>query len=220
MDKPTAGEVLLDNQKITDMNEEKLADVRLKSMGFVFQQSNMLKNLSVMDNILLPAYEACKSKSKRIEINDYCNEIMRKLGISDIANNDITEVSDGQLQRACICRSIINKPQIIFADEPTGALNREASDEVMNEFNKLNIEGKTIMLVTHDMKVAAKCSRILYIVDGNIKGELELGNLYINENSLNTNKDENKDKIIVKDIQSVVKERQRKVNNWLSDMGW
>lgn len=212
MDKPTAGEVVLDNQKITDMSEEEQANVRLKSMGFVFQQSNMLKNLSIMDNILLPAYEAEKNKQKRQEINDYCNELMRKLEISEIANNDIAEVSGGQLQRACICRSLINNPKIIFADEPTGALNREASDEVMREFNKLNSEGKTIMLVTHDMKVAAKCSRILYIVDGNIKGELKLGNLSL--------KQKEEDGVVIKDMQTTVKERQRKVNNWLSDMGW
>lgn len=212
MDKPTAGEVVLDNQKITDMSEEEQANVRLKSMGFVFQQSNMLKNLSIIDNILLPAYEAEKNKQKRQEINDYCNELMRKLEISEIANNDIAEVSGGQLQRACICRSLINNPKIIFADEPTGALNREASDEVMREFNKLNSEGKTIMLVTHDMKVAAKCSRILYIVDGNIKGELKLGNLSL--------KQKEEDGVVIKDMQTTVKERQRKVNNWLSDMGW
>lgn len=100
---------------------------------------------------------------------------MRKLGIIDIADNDINEVSGGQLQRACICRSMINKPKIIFADEPTGALNRTSSDEVMTELIKLNDEGTTIMMVTHDVKVAAKCTRILYIVDGNIKGEYNLG---------------------------------------------
>ena len=212
MDKPTAGEVVLDNQKISDMSESELAEVRLKSMGFVFQQPNMLKNLSIIDNIILPAYELTKRKQNRREINERCSELMRKLGISEIAENDIAEVSGGQLQRACICRSLINNPKIIFADEPTGALNRESSDEVMKEFNKLNSEGKTIMLVTHDMKVAAKCSRILYIVDGNIKGELNLGNLSI--------KSKEKDSVIIKDTQEIVKERQRKVNNWLSEMGW
>ena len=100
---------------------------------------------------------------------------MRKLGIIDIADNDINEVSGGQLQRACICRSMINHPKMIFADEPTGALNRSSSEEVMEELSKLNAEGTTIMLVTHDVKVAAKCTRVLYIVDGNIKGEHHLG---------------------------------------------
>jgi putative ABC transport system ATP-binding protein len=167
-------------------------------MGFIFQQMHMLKNLSVIDNILLPAYKLTNDKAKRKEIDEYCNELMRKLDISDIADNDITEVSGGQLQRACICRSMINNPKILFADEPTGALNKSASDDVMKQLTKINEEGTSIMLVTHDMKVAAKCTRILYIVDGNIKGEINLGKLVDDE----------------------IKERQRKVSNWLYEMGW
>ena len=109
--------------------------------------------------------ESRKAKVERAE------NLMRKMDIIEVADNDINEVSGGQLQRACICRSMINNPKIIFADEPTGALNRAASDEVINELKRLNIEGTTVMMVTHDAKVAAKCSRILYIVDGSIKGE-------------------------------------------------
>lgn len=197
MDRPTAGKVLLGGKQITDLSEKELAQVRLTCMGFIFQQMYMLKNLSVMDNILLPAYQAGDKSRTRQEINEYCLGLMRKLGISDIAQHDITEVSGGQLQRACICRSLINQPQILFADEPTGALNRSTSEDVMMELNKLNQEGTTIMLVTHDMKVAAKCSRVLYIVDGNIKGELDLG-----------------------DRDSQEKFRERKLNNWLTEMGW
>ena len=135
MDRPTAGEVILSGKRITDLKEKELAKVRLTSMGFIFQQMHMMKNLSIMDNILLPAYQADKSRSRQ-EINEFCLALMRKLGISDVAENDITEVSGGQLQRACICRSLINKPEIIFADEPTGALNRSASEDVMQELNK------------------------------------------------------------------------------------
>lgn len=197
MDRPTAGEVLLGGKRITDLKEKELAKVRLTSMGFIFQQMYMLKNLSIMDNILLPAYQAEKKNRTRQEINEYCRKLMHKLGISDVAENDITEVSGGQLQRACICRSLINQPQILFADEPTGALNRGASEDVMKELNKLNEEGTTIMLVTHDMKVAAKCSRVLYIVDGNIKGEFRM-----------TEHD------------SQEKLRERRLNNWLIEMGW
>ena len=124
---------------------------------------------------------------------------MRKLGIIEIADNDINEVSGGQLQRACICRSMINHPKIIFADEPTGALNRTSSEEVMEELSKINKEGTTIMLVTHDVKVAAKCTRVLYIVDGNIKGEYNLGR-YASPTEL--------------------RERERSLNNWLMEMGW
>ena len=198
MDKPTAGEVILGDKNIATLNDNELSEVRLKYMGFIFQQMHMLKNLSVIDNILLPAYKLTNDKAKRKEIDEYCNELMRKLDISDIADNDITEVSGGQLQRACICRSMINNPKILFADEPTGALNKSASDDVMKQLTKINEEGTSIMLVTHDMKVAAKCTRILYIVDGNIKGEINLGKLVDDE----------------------IKERQRKVSNWLYEMGW
>lgn len=206
MDRPTAGEVFLGEQKITDLSEKELADVRLDYMGFIFQQMHMLKNLSVMDNILLPAYQSEKKDRTREEINAYCKELMRKLDISELADNDITEVSGGQLQRACICRSMINNPKILFADEPTGALNKSAANDVMQELIKLNQEGTTVMLVTHDMKVAAKCSRIMYIEDGNIKGELTLDKLDDISNADET--------------QKLFRERQKKVNNWLSDMGW
>lgn len=198
MDKPTAGKVVLNDKVMTDLSENEMSDLRLNEMGFIFQQMHMLKNLTIMDNILLPAYQSKKKNRSRDEINTYCRELMRKLSISEIAGNDITEVSGGQLQRACICRSLINKPQIIFADEPTGALNHSASQDVMEELNKINEEGSTIMLVTHDRTVASKCGRVIYIEDGTIKGELVLG------------KNDKRDG----------KERERKVNQWLSDMGW
>lgn len=199
MDKPSAGEVYLDGKLISDMSEKDLANVRLNEMGFIFQQMHMIKNLTISDNIMLPAYQSKENTRTKNEIKEYTRSLMHKLSISEIADNDVTEVSGGQLQRACICRSMINNPKIIFADEPTGALNRAASEDVMRELNRLNEDGTTIMLVTHDMKVAAKCSRILYIVDGNIKGELELGRF---------------------DDETKLKERERKANNWLDDMGW
>jgi len=198
MDKPTAGEVILFGKNITNLSQNETAQLRLNEMGFIFQQMHMLKNLTIMDNILLPAYQSEKKDKSRAEMNAYCRELMRKLSISEIAGNDITEVSGGQLQRACICRSLINKPSIIFADEPTGALNHSASRDVMEELNKINAEGTTIMLVTHDRSVASKCGRIIYIEDGNIKGELALG----------------------KNDKAEGKDRERKVNQWLSDMGW
>jgi putative ABC transport system ATP-binding protein len=168
-------------------------------MGFIFQQMYMLKNLTVLDNIILPAVQSGKIKESRKVIVSRGQDLMRKLGIIDIADNDINEVSGGQLQRACICRSMINNPKMIFADEPTGALNRASSGEVLDELVKLNNEGTTIMLVTHDVKVAAKCTRVMYIVDGNIKGEYNLGR-YASE--------------------SQIRERERALNNWLMEMGW
>lgn len=199
MDRPTAGEVILGDKRITALSDKEMAKVRLMDMGFIFQQMHMLKNLTVMDNILLPAFEAKDDKRSRDEIVEYCKELMKKLDIIDIADNDITEVSGGQLQRACICRSLINQPKLIFADEPTGALNRANTCEVLKELNRLNEEGTTLMIVTHDNRVAAQCSRVLYIVDGNIKGEISLGKIKEEES---------------------IRDRERKVNNWLEELGW
>lgn len=198
MDGITAGEVDFDGRSIAGMNQKELARLRLDEMGFIFQQMYMLKNLSVLDNIILPACQSHKLRESRRETTERGLALMRKLGIIDIADNDINEVSGGQLQRACICRSMINRPRIIFADEPTGALNRSSSDEVMEELTKINSEGTTIMLVTHDVKVAAKCTRILYIVDGNIKGEYTLE----------------------KYDRAKLRERERALNGWLMEMGW
>lgn len=198
MDGITAGEVKFCGKSVSNMSQKELAELRLDEMGFIFQQMYMLKNLSVLDNILLPACQSDKIKESRKETTERGHALMRKLGIIDIADNDINEVSGGQLQRACICRSMINQPKMIFADEPTGALNRSSSDEVMEELAKLNAGGTTIMLVTHDVKVAAKCTRVLYIVDGNIQGEYRL---------------EKYDRTKLRD-------RERALNGWLMEMGW
>ncbi|MBQ8247595.1 MAG: ABC transporter ATP-binding protein [Lachnospiraceae bacterium] len=198
MDSITAGEVQFCGKNIAKMNEKELADLRLDEMGFIFQQMYMLKNLTVLDNIILPAAQSKKNTETRKETVGRGLDLMRKLDIIEVADNDINEVSGGQLQRACICRSMINKPKVLFADEPTGALNRTASNEVMKELVKLNEEGTTIMMVTHDAKVAAKCSRVLYIVDGNIKGEYKSPK--------------------EKDVQE--KDRERMLNNWLMELGW
>lgn len=198
MDNPTSGTVIFDGTDITKLKDKDLAELRLNEMGFIFQQMYMMKNLTILDNIVLPAIQSKKIKETRKEKMKRGEELMHKLGIIEVADNDINEVSGGQLQRAAICRSMINKPKLLFADEPTGALNRTAANEVMDELVKLNKEGTTIMMVTHDSKVAAKCSRILYIVDGNIKGE------YDNDNTENDSE----------------KEVERKINNWLLELGW
>ena len=122
--------------------------------------------------------------------------LMKKMGISGLEDRRVNEVSGGQLQRACICRSLMNQPKILYADEPTGALNQSASQEVMEEFSRLNREGMTILMVTHDSKVAARCSRILYLLDGRIQGELSLSEL------------------------PEGREREDRVGRWLAGMGW
>ena len=200
MDGITAGKALFCGKNIAKMGERELADLRLDEMGFIFQQMYMLKNLTILDNIILPAAQSKKNSETRLETVQRGRELMHRLGITDIANNDINEVSGGQLQRACICRSMINKPKMIFADEPTGALNRTTSDEVMEELLSINRDGTTILCVTHDSKVAAKCSRVLYIVDGGIVGEKEMGHFDGGDKEL--------------------RDRERELNNWLMERGW
>lgn len=201
MDHLTAGRVEFFGQDISALSPSEMSEMRLNEMGFIFQQMYMLKNLSIYDNIILPAYQSAhgRGKERRSKINERAEELMHKLGISEVAEHDINEVSGGQLQRACICRSLINRPKMIFADEPTGALNQQNSREVMKELNRINAEGTTIMLVTHDMKVAAKSDRVLYIEDGNIKGEYTFGKYSGQEED---------------------REREKKLSVWLMEMGF
>lgn len=196
MDRADSGKVWVDGTEICSLSEDERAKFRLERMGFVFQQMNMLKNLNLIDNIMLPASRLGKGKSSGKEISDRAGLLMRKMGIEELAERRITEVSGGQLQRACICRSMMNQPKILFADEPTGALNQGAAQEVMEEFTRLNREGTTILMVTHDSKVAAKCGRILYLLDGSIKGELSLAGLPEGQR------------------------REERVSRWLDVMGW
>lgn len=198
MDAATGGTVLFDGRDITKLKSKELAALRLDEMGFIFQQMYMMKNLTILDNIVLPAVESKKASETKKEKIKRGEELMRKLDIIEVADNDINEVSGGQLQRACICRSMINRPKVLFADEPTGALNRNASNEVMEELVKLNEEGTTVMMVTHDAKVAARCSRVLYIVDGNIRGEYRSP----------------------AGAEMPEKDRERRLNNWLLELGW
>ncbi|WP_342566151.1 ABC transporter ATP-binding protein [Paenibacillus sp. FSL R7-0345] len=202
MDRLTAGEVLFNRKQLSQLKQNEIADVRLHEMGFIFQQMYMLGNLSVYDNIILSGYQSIKGKGdnrSRSDVNEYADKLMRKLGIIEIAGHDIAEVSGGQLQRACICRALINAPKMLFADEPTGALNSKAAKEVMEELCRINREGTTIMIVTHDVKVAAQTDKVLYMVDGNIQGELKLGKFVESEG---------------------VRERERRLNEWLMEQGW
>lgn len=202
MDKPDAGKVIFDGDNILTYSEDMSADMRLNKMGFVFQQMNMLPNLNIMDNIILPAHQSRKTKrcDKKGEavLREEAYALMKKVGIAGLENRRITEVSGGQLQRACICRAMMNHPEILLADEPTGALNKAASEEIMGEFIRLNREGVSVLIVTHDSKVAGCCDRVLYMVDGQISGECVLGKYEVSQKH----------------------NRERKVRNWLEKHGW
>ena len=198
MDQADSGEVWLGESEIVGLSEDNRARLRLTQMGFVFQQMNMLSNLNILDNILLPSVYADKSRSFREKQTKKALHLMERFGIGDLAYRKITEVSGGQLQRACICRSMMLSPQILFADEPTGALNQTASEEVLQAFLKINDEGTAILMVTHDSRVAAKCERILYILDGELRSELQLGRYTAEESDV----------------------REQRVAEWLNAMGW
>lgn len=172
MDNPDEGEVIFEGIDVYKLSESELSKFRLNKMGFVFQNSQMLKNLSIFDNIILPGMVA---KRESIEVvRARATELMSKMGIEDIKDRDIREVSGGQLQRAAICRAMINSPEILFMDEPTGALNSEAASQVMEILKKLNQEGISIMLVTHDAKMASMAKKVIYIKDGRLAGEIKL----------------------------------------------
>ena len=174
MDNPDEGEVIFEGIDVYKLSESELSKFRLNKMGFVFQNSQMLKNLSIFDNIILPGMVA---KRESIEVvRARATELMSKMGIEDIKDRDIREVSGGQLQRAAICRAMINSPEILFMDEPTGALNSEAASQVMEILKKLNQEGISIMLVTHDAKMASMAKKVIYIKDGKLAGEIKLSN--------------------------------------------
>lgn len=166
------GKVVVDGQDLSELGEIELADLRRTKMGFVFQQPTMLKNLNILDNIILPSMR--NNRKNAATMTKKARALMKRVGIAELEKRDITQVSGGQLQRAGICRALINSPRIIFGDEPTGALNSQSAQEIMDLFSEINAEGTAVMLVTHDAKVAARTERILFMRDGKIVSELML----------------------------------------------
>ncbi|SFS02613.1 ABC transporter ATP-binding protein [Anaeromicropila populeti] len=173
MDGITSGSILFGGKEIEKLSEGELSSLRLHKMGFIFQQSHLLKDLNIFDNIVLSAYLA--KENSREMVNNRARDLMKKTGIEQLADHDITQASGGQLQRVGICRALINNPDIVFGDEPTGALNSKATREIMEILKNINEAGTTILLVTHDAKVAARTERILFMLDGSIAGEFNLG---------------------------------------------
>lgn len=173
MDEADSGSILFGGEELKAAKEQKMEDIRLHRMGFVFQKPNLVKNLSVLDNIVFPGFEA-KEKTRK-EVVKKAKALTDKTGIATVEANDIRQVSGGQLQRAAICRALINEPEIIFADEPTGALNSSMTKEIMDIFNAVHEDGTAILLVTHDAKVAARADRVIFLEDGAIKDTMALG---------------------------------------------
>lgn len=196
MDKATAGKVIYNGKDIVTMKEKELSTLRQKDFGFIFQQMHLVSNLTLFENIAVAGY-----LDKTVSANDVKNrteELLEKMGISYIKTHLPSQVSGGQQQRCAIARAVVTNPKLLFADEPTGALNRKNTNEVLSLLTDLNNAGQSILMVTHDTKAALRATRILYLEDGKIIGELTLPPY---------NEEEKKS-------------REAQVNAWLSSMQW
>ena len=195
MDKPTLGSVLFDGTEITKMNTDELAIFRRSNCGFVFQQVYLVESMSVLDNIMaagLLVYRDKKTLAKK------AGEILKAVGIDETLWNKFpSQISGGEAQRVGIARALINDPKLVFADEPTGALNSQTGKAVLDTLTKFNEKGQSIVMVTHDITSARRGNRILYVKDGEIAGECNLG------------------KYVTGD-----QERHQKLNDFLAKMGW
>lgn len=173
LDKPTSGEVTLDGQKLSQIKEKEIASFRRDNLGFVFQDFNLLDTFSLQDNIFLPLVLAGGMNFE--EMNNRLKPIARKLGIYELLQKYPYEVSGGQKQRAAVARALITSPSIILADEPTGALDSKATDELLSLFSDINAEGQTILMVTHSVKAASHAGRVLFIKDGELFHQIYRG---------------------------------------------
>jgi len=171
IDTITSGEITLKDKRIDKMKEKEMADIRRKDIGFVFQEPNLLEEFNVFENVAMSGYLQTKDRSK---INERCEKLIAEVDMTEHKEKYPSQLSGGQKQRVAIIRSLINNPDIVFADEPTGALNAAQSDAVFNLLTQIHEKGQSILMVTHDIKAASLANRLLYIKDGKIDGELEL----------------------------------------------
>ena len=197
MDKATSGEILFYDKSLSELKEKELSKIRLNEMGFIFQHIHLLKNLSIFDNIILTGYQA--NLTERKTIDQRAEELMEMCGISDLKAKNISEISGGEMQRVGICRALINNPKIVFGDEPTGALNSRATDEIMQLLQQVNKQGTTLLLATHNVKVAAQSQRVIFMLDGKIIAEKKLGKI---------------------DRETNLKDREEKLSHWLIEKGF
>lgn len=170
MDRPTSGEVSFRENPITAMRETQMADLRAQHFGFVFQQSQLVSNLTLYENVAVPGF--LKEGRSDADTRAVAEGLLQRMGLTDQRNHLPSQSSGGEQQRCAIARSVVNDPDLLFADEPTGALNRANTDEVLALLGELNAEGQSICMVTHDARCSAYANRILYIEDGGIRGEM------------------------------------------------
>ncbi len=173
LDKPTSGSVVLDGKDLSKIKESQVAAYRRDNLGFVFQEFNLLDTFTLEDNIYLPLVLAGKSHK---EMKERLKPIAAQLGITELLKKYPYEVSGGQKQRAAVARALITNPKLILADEPTGALDSKATDELLRLFAQINKTGQTILMVTHSVKAASHASRVLFIKDGEVFHQIYRGN--------------------------------------------
>jgi len=196
MDRATAGKVIYNGNDIVKMKENDLAKLRYTDFGFIFQQMHLVSNLTLFENVAVPGY---LNKSKpAAEVRKRTEKLLEQMSVSHIKSHLPTQVSGGEQQRCAIARAVINSPRVLFADEPTGALNRKNTTDVLDLLTELNRDGQSVLMVTHDMRAALRADRILYIADGKIIGELTLPTYF----------------------QSDEKSRETQVNAWLTSLEW
>lgn len=196
MDRATAGQVIYGGSDIVTMKEKELAKLRYTDFGFIFQQMHLVSNLNLFENIAVSGY--LNKKSSSADVKKRAEVLLEQMGISHIKTHLPSQVSGGEQQRCAIARAVINNPKLLFADEPTGALNRRNTTDVLDLLTELNRSGQSILMVTHDMRAALRATRILYIEDGKIGGELSLMPYDSGEE----------------------KSRETQVNAWLNSMEW
>lgn len=196
MDHATGGEVIYKGKNLVKMSERELAGLRHSEFGFVFQQMHLVSNLTLFENVAVPGYLNKKMSEK--ETDKRAEELLEKMGISDVKKHLPSQCSGGEQQRCAIARAVINSPTVVFADEPTGALNKRNTTEVLNLLSELNRNGQSILMVTHDSRAALRADRIIYIEDGKVSGELKLPKYDAADE----------------------KSRDTQVCSWLASMGW
>ena len=172
LDKPTSGQYILHGEDISTRNDDELAEFRNRTIGFVFQQFNLLPRMTALENVMLPLVYAGRPAAQRKE---WAEEALRELGLGDRMDHRPNQLSGGQQQRVAIARAIVNKPQIILADEPTGALDSNTAKEIMGVFTRLVNNGITVILVTHDPETAGHAQRVVKVRDGKILGDHLIG---------------------------------------------
>jgi putative ABC transport system ATP-binding protein len=171
MDEVTTGKVWLEGQCISKMKEREITKLRKDKIGFVFQGIHLVSNLTVYENILSPTY---KTKVERRTIEERIESLLCNMQLEDQRKKFPHQMSGGQKQRVAICRALVNRPQVLFADEPTGSLNSSQGQGVLDIFTKINQEGQSVVMVTHDLKAAIRGNRIIYLKDGRIDGDINL----------------------------------------------